>query len=453
MVCLECGDPACAASLAVGTPCDCNEFLGTLQQSATGTYNAPTFAALPAGLRTLVTDNLIAAARKETSAVGAPPGVNAFATGIYNGGAPFIGPANAAGVVPAAVPWYEQVDGLAGNFARQLTALVRLYQNTQAERANILGHLEALTLEAGTAASRLQAKDAVGICNSFSTALTAERSTKSLSADALANERHPLCRLYFLCAQVATSDRMSLDQIGLTTGRLDDSTGKPSQTFKKLPAITSTHQLHMCIQHFKDALLVVGKNGCRSVWAPFWEAILGMMDSKNDPAYIHELIFRSLTDMETKKQPVWTWFKDHWVQFLILFTTKWGENGRPLLHDPAGEAPDLDGDYDEDKSTGARKGKGVEHVKFGDVTQFFSNGDAMACGEMRTRSGAVAFCNKWNESKPCNRGVFAGKNKGKCAYMHKCRWCSSSKHKGEEVHAAGHAEAGEPVCGKHPSKK
>ena len=246
-LCLECGDPTCTASLAVGVACSCNEFLQTLQQSANGTYNAATFAALPAGLRTLVTDGLIAAARNEQPAVGTPPGVNAFATALYNGGADFVGPA-VAGVVPAAIPWFEVVDGTA---PRQLTALVRLYQNMQAERSNILGHLEALTLEANTAAARVQAKDAVGICNHFSTALTTAVSTKSITADALANERHPMSRLWFLSAQAATSDRMSLDQIGLTIGRIDDTTGKPSQTFKKLPDIKSTHQLHMAIQYLR----------------------------------------------------------------------------------------------------------------------------------------------------------------------------------------------------------
>ena len=452
-LCLGCGIPTCAASQAAPGPCDCTDFLQTLRQAPNGTYNAPTYAALPATMRTNVTDDLIAAARKEQPAVVPPPGLNVAATALFNGGA--IIPAVVGPPAVGAMFWYEVVDGTGATYSTQLVSLVRIYQNMQGQRANVLGHLETLSILAADEERRKLAVTSINICKDFTKAVNDVNAPRSKTADALANERHPLCRLYFIAVMGATSDRMTLDQIGLTTGRLDETTGKPSLNFKRLPDIETSHQLHTAIQDFKDAICVVGKNGARAAWAPFWEAVMSMMDSHNDPSYIHQLIFSALTDMEVRKKPIWEWFSNHWVTWLIIFTAKWskdGENGRPSHNDPSGEAQGAggsgqDGDYG---SGGGGQGKGnPTHVKFGDVTQFFANGDVIACGEMRTKSGAVAFCNKWNERKVCTHGVFAGKHKGKCAYTHKCRWCMSTKHRAEDKHPAGHANAGDFVCSKH----
>ena len=154
-----------------------------------------------------------------------------------------------------------------------------------------------------------------------------------------------------------------------------------------------------------------------------------------DASKLHEMVFEALCAIDLSPQlNVTTFMNTKWTTFLVTFEAKWGENGPP-----GGSNPDPSGQGDE--GTGPKKG-GPVHVRFGPVTK-----QGQWSGEMRTRGGAIAFCNCWNAfpKKPCNRGVYAGANKGKCAYTHKCRYCMSTQHGMDDKDAEG-----KYVCPRRP---
>jgi len=427
--CPECYDPACAKSSNPNAACNCSDFI-QVARNINNTYSNSVYQALPPSASSITPSHLDALRNYSN-----PMTIGTLSTAadtLYNNGQ------NLAAAVPgvAAVgdPWYQIVDATDFN---NLYLLLEIYKHRGNARGEIRSHLEKLSFTASQAGQREMCNRALERTKDFDKALLDSGTPKVSSADDFDNRKFPLARLYFLITKYAESGSLTMAQSSLTSGRLDEATGKPVLIFEKLKPISSINNLHLVWRDFEASVYVVGMNGGRVAWKPLWDILYGLCRSKNDPQYLHELLFEILSYIDLNQNiNVVTFVSQHWQTFLITFEAKWGENGPPGEGDPSSSG------YGHDQS-GITKSR--EHVKFGDVTK-----QGEWSGEMRTRSGAIAFCNKWNQGKPCNRGVFTGKHKGKCAYTHKCRWCMSSAHRGEEKHPTGHTDAGKWVCPKHP---
>ena len=428
VVCSDCYNPACARSLNAAQPCNCTDFFAVVR-NANNTYDNAVYAALPTSANA-VTTNHLDALRGFAAVVQMAP-ISAAATALYNGGA-----ALPAGGLNAGQAWFFNVDGV--NLG-DLFHLVEIYKHHPTQRHLIRNHLEQLQFTAAQAGQRAAAGDALRLLVNFDTQLQTVKSA-STSADDFENRKYPLSRLYFIVTKANVAGPLTMAQSGLTSGRLDKDTGQALLTFEKLKPVEDINTLHLIMNDFQRAVLVIGKNGGRLAWAPFWEVISSLCRTKPDAPWLHELIFESLTWMDSHPtvNPL-VFMQSHWQTFIITFGAKWGEKNEPAGGGPPHHSPK---DNEEDSQP---PGTGAVHIKFGPVTK-----QGQWSGEMRTRNGAIAFCNCWNQNKPCNRGVFAGVNKGKCAYTHKCRYCMSTKHVMDEKHPTGHAKAGEWVCTKHP---
>ena len=424
VVCPECYDPSCAKSANPALGCNCADFCQNLVRNDAG-YGNTLYNLLPPAAQ-MVTTGHVDALRSHTPAVAVIP-ISAGATALYNGGA------NVAG--PPVAPWYTPVDGT--NMA-QLAQLVEIFKHHQNERHNVMGHLQSLSFLAPNAGQREASERAYKFCQDHESQVSKAVGPVSASADDFENRKHPLARLYHQVVKYTILGPLTTAQSGLSSGRLDPVTGKPVLSFEKLKEVGNMNLLHLAWRDFETAVYLIGKNGGRKAWAPFWKIIHDMARTKEDATYLNELVFEAMTaiDLDPDKNIV-NFVTQHMQTFLITFNGKW-ENGPAGGNDPP--LPPTD-----DVNDGGLPRKGREHVKFGPVTK-----QGQWSGEMRTRNGAIAFCNKWNENKECTHGVFAGRDKGKCAYTHKCRYCMSAGHWAEKKHPAGHAQAGEWVCPKHP---
>lgn len=423
-VCNECFDPVCAKSANAAVACNCVDFLHHIVRNDGG-YGNNLYNALPPAAQTVTTGH-VDALRNHTPAV-AVMAVSAGAVALFNGGA------NVAG--PPVAPWYSVVDG--ANLP-QMGQLVELYKHHPDQRHNIMGHLEVISFNAAQAGQRDSAERAIKFCQNHEAQLSKAAGPVSASADDFENRKHPLARLYHQIVKYTVLGPLTTAQSGLTSGRMDPVTGKPVLSFEKLKDVGSMNLLHLAWRDFESAVYLIGKNGGRKAWAPFWQIIYDLARTNEDATYLNELVFEAMTtiDLDPNKN-IGNFVSQHMQTFLITFNAKW-ENGPAGGNDPP--LPPT-----EDVNDGGLHKSGPKHVKFGPVTK-----QGQWSGEMRTRNGAIAFCNKWNENKECTHGVFAGRDKGKCAYTHKCRYCMSAGHWAEKKHPAGHAQAGEWVCSKHP---
>ena len=427
--CPECYDPACAKSANPNAACNCADFI-QVGRNVNNTYSNVVYQALPPSAGSITAPHLDALRNYTNAAVVGT--ISAAATALYNNGQNLA--AAIAGVAAAGDPWYHAVDGTDFN---NLYLLLEIYKHHGASRGDIRSRLERLSFTATQAGQREMCNRALERAKDFDKALLESGGPKASSADDFDNRKFPLARLYFLITKYAESGSLTMAQSSLTSGRLDANTGKPVLIFEKLKPISSINNLHLVWRDFEASVYVVGMNGGRVAWKPMWTILYSLCRTKNDPEYLHELLFEILSFIDLDQNiNVVNFVTQHWQTFLISFEAKWGENGPPGEGDPSSLGQGLD-------KTGITKQR--EHVKFGDVTK-----QGEWSGEMRTRNGAVAFCNKWNQGKPCTHGVFAGKHKGKCAYTHKCRWCMSSAHRAEDKHPAGHPNADKWVCPKHP---
>ena len=420
--CPECLDPTCAKSLNPAVACNCSDFLRNIVRNPGG-YDNSLYNVLPASVQTVTTSHVDALRGYEPGVTLVP--LSAGAIALYNGGANVVGPPIAA--------WYTVVDGT--NMA-QLAQMVEIFKHHSNERPNVMAQLQSQAFLAPNAGQREACERAYKICERHEDQESKVGKSVAATADDFENKKYPLGRLYHQIAKSIVMGPMTVAQTGLSSGRIDPTTGRPVLTFEKLKEVGNMNLLHLVWQDFQSAIYVIGKNGGRMAWGPFWKIIYDLARTNGDAPYLNELVFEAMTtiDLDPGKNIV-NFVTQHWQTFLITFNAKW-ENG------PAGGSDPTLSPTDDDNG-GLPKGR--EHVKFGPVTK-----QGQWSGEMHTRSGAIAFCNKWNENKPCTHGVFAGKDKGKCAYTHKCRYCMSTGHWAEKKHPAGHAQAGEWVCSKHP---
>ena len=389
--------------------------------------------ALPKGTHGLTASHIDALRSYRSGALVLAP-LDPAATTLYNGGAN----------TPGGDPWYTAVDGTDN---ADVGHLAELYRHHPTEREGILTHLERLSFRGANLAARDLAQRAVSSCKDFDTKVTNALKEAPKTASEFEDRKAPKARLYLLCTRGAMATRLTLAQEGQTAGVFDATLGTNVFRFEKLKAVDSIDTLHAIIRDFQTSILLIGKNGGRVAWTPFWDVVYEMLTASQDARFVHEMIFEALVKMDEGRIDPLTFMERKWTTFFMVFNAKFGENVKASSSYPGGSPTDGNsGDYEDgNPGTSGAPGMGREHVKFGPVTK-----QGEWCGEMRTRSGAIAFCNKWNEHKDCNRGIFAGRNKGKCAYTHKCRYCMSTQHRMVDKHPAGHANAGEWVCPKHP---
>ena len=425
MVCNDCGTNTCAFTTGGGAACDDPGVNPNIMRFGNGEYNGVTFTNLPTNMQTLVGADLIGALRNENTPNVVPlQGMTAADITLWNGGADIPG--------PPIVPWYTAVDG---TVTAELTGLLHIYKNKPAERSGILQHLEDLSIAGGTAPVRLACDTTCKACKDFTDRSEKSNTKIATTPESYANSKHPISRLYHLATKINTCSKKSIANLGLTSGELDKTTGRPKLLFENLADVKDPHTLHKVWDDFSGSIYSLGKNGSKQAWSPFWRSLNLMMDAKRDSQYCHDLAFSILNYLDSQKMPIWTFMTSNYVEHLMLFDAGYGENAAASESDPT-QAPN---DKTDEGITVTKR----EHVKFGPVTQQGYS------GEMRTRNGAIAFCNKWNQREDCNCGVFAGRNKGKCAYTHKCRWCMSTQHRSEDKHPAGHANADAFICPKH----
>lgn len=422
MACNECYDPLCARSLNAAAACNCTDFV-RYNRLDDGSYGNDLLGHLPKSASSLPS-SLIDAMKKHTNPDLELVPLVPDAVALYNGGNPAVGAA-------AGETWLTPITGAD---AQQYPHLLSIYKHYPEERAKILNHLQSIALTGANAGAKVGAKDTFSFCKDHQETLQNRVKDKAKTADEFENARFPLARAWLLITKANNVGDCTFARSGLTAGRFDPLTGDPAKNFEKLMPITSFHIFYSIREDFEMTLYAIGKNGGRKAWAPFWTIIRDLSKNSNDPTMVHELVFETLTAMDTKQADIVSFLNNQWTTFFNCFMTKWRENDADSRSDPT-ESP-----IDDDESGIKYR----EHVKFGEVTK-----QGEWAGEMRTKNGAIAYCNKWNERKPCTHGVFAGRHKGKCAYCHKCRWCGSAGHRAEDKHPAGHAQAGGWVCPKH----
>ena len=412
--CDYCYDPNCARSLNAAAECNCSDFFRVVRE-VNNTYSNGLYTALPASAAA-ITPSHIDALRGFTSAALQVLPLEPGDTALFNGGNPVGGN-----------PWEMQIDG---TNLDHLSRVLPIFKHNPDHRARIIDRLERLSLNAANTGQRDACARVMKRCEDFVRDLQTQTLTKAASADDFENRKHPLARLYFIIVKAQASGPLTMAKSGLTSGRMDKETGTPLMTFEKLKEVRSMNDLHLIWNDFQKAVYVVGRNGGRSAWTPFWNTVYALCVSRPEPTYMHELFFEAMTFIDLNPGVnIKTFMTQHWTTFLIVFEAKWRENG-----EPGNAGSDLSGGGDH------QHGRYREHVKFGEVTK-----QGEWAGEMRTRSGAIAFCNKWSTRKDCTAGVLKGAHQGKCAYTHKCRFCMRTDHRPDDKKPDGSW-----TCAKHP---
>ena len=257
-VCNECYDPLCAKSGNAAVACTCADFFQNIVRNDTG-YSNNLYDVLPPAAQTVTTGHLDAL-RNHTPAV-AVPTISPGAVALYNGGA------NVAG--PPVAPWHTPVDGT--NMA-QLAQLVEIFKHHPDERHNIMGCLQSLSFLAPNVGQREACRTAYKFCQDHESQVSKAAGPVSASADDFENRKHPLARLYLQIIKFTVLGPLTTAQSGLTSGRMDPVTGKPVLSFEKLKDVGSMNLLHLAWRDFESAVYLIGKNGGRKAWDPFWKS-------------------------------------------------------------------------------------------------------------------------------------------------------------------------------------
>ena len=418
-VCDRCYNPVCTRNGATG-PCISVDFLAdlTTHRGANGNWDLNFRAELPhqgAGVGDVLLDTL--SKTKLTGQVTYVPTDESVV--FYNGGVTMDDPA---------VSWLTEVTGATPLSLYHACETFKAAPSDLALRKSVLAHLEKLVFTATTAAGREHIKQALTICTEW-VKLHEKKDDLPLSAGEQQAMQCPMARLYMvLTKQCSATVELTCSFTQTSEGKFDVVAGRTFQDYETLKECTSWPMLYKIMEHTKVVLMATGANGDSLAWKPLWEQVELLAESGRSFQFLHSLIFSCLRTIDSSPTLnvvsfMATRYQVHLLTFVQRYTIQ--ENAEAGL--TPGGPHNLKGD-----------GAPV-HIRFGPVTK-----QGESCGEMRTKSGAVAFCNKWNQNEDCDKGVFAGVHKGKCAYCHKCRWCFSTSHRSEDKDGAGAF-----VCSKH----
>ena len=407
----KCNAPEC--------DCDPKEFLVNNQY-------APVFRSKLPAASADIPGSLISGLIGHTADVLNIPACSAGAVTLYNGGA------NCAdGTV-----WCSPVDGSDGEI---LFHLYEIFMNHVSSRDAIFNLLKRLQFTGHRDNRESIGKMLKMVENRVKDEKDQTTEVYSTPED-LQNKVSPLSRLYLLITNYHTSTATQA-ATSLDDGYFNKETGKKYLDFSNLKHISSTLQLTMIERDFERTIFKCGRNGGRDVWDDFWNAMHTLLEGGDYDA-VHLFIFSCLKLID--KDPRLT-IESFMVRGFSLQLQKFnasslfdaGRRGDPaFVRRPGGQQTGING--------GDRLNHhNVSNTDFGAVTN--PTGGVGAC-TVQTQNGFTAFCNKWNENKPCNRGVKTGPKQGQCAYCHKCRWCKTTDaHRAEEKNSAGNW-----VCPKHP---
>ena len=425
-VCNQCFDGQCAHSINLAADCNCPEWpamamLNGRSPGPQGSYNVTARAVLPVGIQSLDPVHIDALTSYVEPGV-AVPILSAAAIALFNGGA----------VLADGNPWYNDVDG---TNPADIISLVSIFKVHASRRAEIMEHLCNLEISGANAAAIAKSKTGVVQCRAFSADIIAAVPSKPKTDGAMEDVQSPLARLYLKLTKAHLLDPLNtLSQI--TMGKFSMSSGAAITEFETLRPVVDAHLFHMIVNDFLKAIYATSHNGGSNAWKPFLEFVYELLRANRDVRFVHEFIFKVLKDIDRiPGMNIVRYMAEKVQTSLHMFSSMFGENFQAAQSDSTAQP------IDQNNQEITKEDDKPIHVRFGPVT--ITN---QASGEMRTRNGAVAFCNAWNQNQPCNRGVFTGRNKGKCAYTHRCRYCkNTAAHRAEDKDGAGAW-----VCPKHP---
>ena len=396
--------------------CNCTDFPAqplSNGRQPNNTYNQTSLNHLPESLRTIATGHLDALIDY------APPNValvalTGTAVALYNNG----------NVLGNGAPWYSNVDGA----GQDVFDMVNIFKHHQNERAAILQHFDLVSLTGANAAARNAAQLGGQMCTQFIKDMNDPNMPKAKTEGELEDRTAPLARMWLKLSKFHSLDpAKTLSKI--SSGMWSKETGEKVSEFERLNPISDAHILHVIIIDFQRAIYAFAKHGGKKAWDPFWEFVFELMRANKTPQFVHGFVFKVLKDLDrTSGLHIVRYMMEKIQNSLMIYASHVRENGKPDPIDPTDQAKDDDED-EGFKNLNLKSNR----VRFGPVTK-----QGECTGEVRTKNGYIAFCNQWNSSEPCTRGVANGPNKGKCAYTHRCRLCkNTSDHRSEEKDANG----------------
>ena len=444
-ICPDCISELCAFD-PNGTPpvgCDSNTVLRiALVNRVENCYGPGLRSKLPTSANDVSTTLLDSLIRYSPDSLNKPL-LSPAAVTLYNGGANIAGTADA---------WHSLVNGMDGTL---LYCMYEIYCHHTEARNSIDECLGRLSFTGATAEVKTDVERLREMCTKRTAAEVTQSKSRPTTSAELEDRTKPLARLYQHIVKWHVLSGMTSLTV-LTEGKFSVETGEKVTEFEAVKHVSSDRQLMMIIRDFEQAIFAIGKNGGKAAWEPFFTSVFGLLEGHNSD-YVHLFIFRALKRIDNSpSMNVVSFMQTYFATELASYNAVHLFDGA-RREDPAVVPPEGTGDYPYNRGRGRGKGRGrgrgrgrdgqhqgnVSNQDFGPVTDPFGGAGA---GEMETAGGYTAFCNKWNENKPCNRGIKTGPKRGLCAYTHMCRWCKNTdSHRAEEKDSVGNW-----VCTNHP---
>ena len=416
-VCVECCRGVGICPNADGTGA-CNEpsFIDVSSFRINGVYTSGFRSQLPPSLRD-VGDSHVDALRGSTNTSLPAPALSGSATTLYNGGVARQGDAS----------W---ITAVTMDFSG-IADLVAIFKKHPKVRDEIQNQLQQWTFAGANDANGQRLRDSVAnglkYCDDW--ILKEEKLAKTNRAGTSAeyeDQKLPLARIWVLITKFRVTSKNALAQkLSLTDGLFSKESGTQVTTFETMKSVHSSLELSLILRDFEQGVVLIGKNGGKSAWAPFVDLIFQMAESRGFQ-FAHVFVLRALKVIdEDPSMNVTVFMRERFNTVLMLFLEEQRagdrENEPPAVGDPDGPAKELKGSVS----------------RFGPITK------QGAAGIEKLRSGKVAYCTPWNEGTSCTRGVLKGKHKGLCAYTHKCLKCAGDHRYSDKK------DDGSWVCAKH----
>ena len=312
-----------------------------------------------------------------------------------------------------------------------LSHALYIYRSEASKRSVIMDRLEDLSVTAPND-SVINSKKA---CDRVDRG--AERiGDKAKSADDLENRTHPLCRLLSVIT-LFHFNAMDMSKLTLHAGQFDAESGTAMATFKTTPTVTDAEMKNRIFRDLLEAFSVIPGGGGRAQWKPLFDNMDTLSASSFAPDFVHALMFKCLRKIDSDKNiNIVSFLHSYYSMEYSMHNTLWEkrENDKRVL--PRGTQ----------FQRGEEKGKDGLVIDPAENAPVTKQGEWVTDPEKKTRSGAIAYCNRYNTHRDCNSGVRFGKDKGKCMFVHRCSWCDSKDHVGTDKDKVTKAW----VCPKHP---
>ena len=311
-----------------------------------------------------------------------------------------------------------------------LAHAVFIYRSDASKRALIMDRLEDISISAPND-SVINSKKA---CDRVDRG--AERvGDKAKTADDLENRTYPLSRLFSIIT-LFHFNAMDMSKLTLHAGQFDAESGTAMTTFKTTPTVTDAEMKNRIFRDLLEAFAVIPGGGGRAQWKPLFDNMDTLSGSSFTPDFVHALMFKCLRKIDSDKNiNIVTFLHSYYSMEYSMHNTVWEKRENDRRAQPRGTR----------HQRGEEKGKGSDDDQ-ADNSPVTKQGEWVQDPEKKTRSGAIAYCNRYNTHRDCNVGCKFGKDKGKCMFVHRCSWCDSKDHVGTDKDKVTKAW----VCPKHP---